>query len=474
MIRFPKPLSPGDTIAITAPSSGVDQAAHPRLDLVISNLRKHGFKTIEGRCLRTPLKEASASARERACELMAFLTDPAISAVMPPWGGELACDILDLLDFPRLRDLPPKWFLGYSDLSTLHVPLTLLSGWATAHGHNLMDLTPNQCDPLSTSVLKTLSHDFAAPLKQNSSQLYQTRYIDFTIHVEAGFNLTQPTLWRRLDGSVAPVEFQGRLIGGCIDTIGRLAGSRYADIPQFIHHSKDTGAILYLENCDYPPLELSRALWSLRRAGWFTGLSGLLLGRSNGPTPDAPHQLSYTDALVKVLGDLPCPVLYDVDIGHRPPQFTLINGALAQVTFESGAGSITQCAHHSTPPVSSPLTRPGGLSYLEIPAANPRQSAAFYAHGLGWSIMDADTDHPKFMDPSGLLLGRWITSRPPSAQPGLLPFIYIADIHDTIKRITDHGGEIVKPIYPEGNLLVATFRDPAGNILGIWQEAKTS
>jgi muramoyltetrapeptide carboxypeptidase len=342
MIRFPKPLRPGDTIAITAPSSGVPVILQPRLDLVIAHLHAQGFKTIQGKCLRTEHKDASAPASDRAAELMSFLTDPVISAAMPPWGGELACDLLDLLDFDRLRTLPPKWFSGYSDLSTLHVPLTLLSGWATAHTLNLMDLAPTQQDPLSAGVMKALSHDFTAPFTQHASKHYQVRYIDFKDQVDAAFNLTQPTLSKRLDGSSAPITLRGNLIGGCIDTIAPLAGSKYADIPAFIRNSKPHGVILYFENCDLSPVALTRTLWGLRRAGWLTGLSGLLIGRSSGPDASSPDRLSYVDALQNALGDLPFPVLHDLDIGHRPPQFTLINGAHAQVTFDSGAIAITQ------------------------------------------------------------------------------------------------------------------------------------
>jgi muramoyltetrapeptide carboxypeptidase LdcA involved in peptidoglycan recycling len=81
---------------------------------------------------------------------------------------------------------------------------------------------------------------------------------------------------------------------------------------------------------------------ALRRNRWFDGLSGLLIGRSAGPSPESQTSLSYTEALFATLGGLPCPVIYDVDIGHQPPQFTLVNGAVAHVQFETGRGSITQ------------------------------------------------------------------------------------------------------------------------------------
>jgi muramoyltetrapeptide carboxypeptidase LdcA involved in peptidoglycan recycling len=98
-----------------------------------------------------------------------FLSDPAVGAIMPPWGGELAIELLDLIDFAALSFMLPKWLLGYSDLSTLQLPLTLVSGWATAHGPNLMDLAPTQTDPLTTSTLRVLSANFSTPVEQHAS-----------------------------------------------------------------------------------------------------------------------------------------------------------------------------------------------------------------------------------------------------------------------------------------------------------------
>jgi uncharacterized protein len=120
--------------------------------------------------------------------------------------------------------------------------------------------------------------------------------------------------------------------------------------------------------------------------------------------------------------------------------------------------------------VDTRLARNGGLSYIEIPAVDAQVSAKFYAKVLGWNLQDADTDHPKFLDQTGHLLGRWVTGRTISRKPGLLPYIYVDRIDDVVKRAVAHGGEIVKPLYVEGNLWVCTIRDPAGNVIGLWQE----
>jgi muramoyltetrapeptide carboxypeptidase LdcA involved in peptidoglycan recycling len=322
----------------------VSGPAIARLDLVLEHLRTLGYRIVEGKCLRNEYKNASAPREQRAQELMQFLTDPNVSAILPPWGGELASELLELLDFETLRSVQPKWLLGFSDLSTLQLPLTLVSGWASAHGSNMMDLAPTQTDPLTRSALTVLASDFINPVRQESSTYYQKKWIDFAIRADAPLNLTEPTQWKRLDGATEPVSVSGCLIGGCLDTIAWLAGSKYGDVPTFVQESGTRGAILYLENVEMAPTGLVRALLSLRRHRWFDGLSGLLVGRSAGPVPDSPNSLSYTEALTAALGDLPYPVLYDVDIGHQPPQFTLINGAVAHVQFNAGRGSIDQVA----------------------------------------------------------------------------------------------------------------------------------
>ncbi len=120
--------------------------------------------------------------------------------------------------------------------------------------------------------------------------------------------------------------------------------------------------------------------------------------------------------------------------------------------------------------VGAKLARHGALSYLEIPAVDARRSAAFYEKVLGWNVRGHDTDDPGFEEPSGHLIGRWVTGRLISREPGLLAYIYVDHIDDAVNQVAAHGGEVVKPTYPEGDLWVATVRDPAGNIFGLWQQ----
>jgi uncharacterized protein len=119
--------------------------------------------------------------------------------------------------------------------------------------------------------------------------------------------------------------------------------------------------------------------------------------------------------------------------------------------------------------VSAGLARHGGLSYLEIPTLDARQSAAFYKEVLGWKIRQGDTDDPRFEDATCHLIGRWVIDHVVCREPGLLAYFYVESIDHAVGRVAARGGEVVKAPYPEGDLRVATVRDPAGNVIGLWQ-----
>ena len=112
----------------------------------------------------------------------------------------------------------------------------------------------------------------------------------------------------------------------------------------------------------------------------------------------------------------------------------------------------------------------GRLSYIQIPANNVQESARFYANVFGWQVRGGSDNHLSFTDATGDMIGAWVTDRAISREPGVLPYIYVHGIDAALERIKASGGQVVKPAYPEGDLWVATFRDPAGNVIGVWQQ----
>lgn len=115
------------------------------------------------------------------------------------------------------------------------------------------------------------------------------------------------------------------------------------------------------------------------------------------------------------------------------------------------------------------LDRPGGVSYLHIPAADPPRAAAFYAEVFGWEIRDPQSASPAFRDGSGHVIGHFVSDQEVAGDAGVRPYVYVQDVSSAVQRVRAAGGEIVREPFAEGDLTVALLRDPAGNVLGIWQ-----
>ena len=326
-IAFPNALKHGDKIAICAFSSGVDSAFHPRLELVLSGLKRRGYQVVEGECLR----QQSSPAKQRADELMAFLLDDSISAIMPPWGGELAMEVLPYLDFNAIEQARPKWLVGFSDVSTLACVLTARCGWATLHCTNLMQLHPNEEDIHCLQVFKTLELDAGSEFTQAPAACYQVEAINYTETPDALFSLTQPSQWRCLNvKDTREVELSGRLFGGCLDTLGLLLASPFLALDEFKQQFAPHGIVLYLENAELNANALTRFLISLKLSGILNDINGLIIGR-NGAATSPEQQTEYYQALELSLGACLFPVIIDADIGHVAPNLCLVNGATVKV-----------------------------------------------------------------------------------------------------------------------------------------------
>ncbi|MFC3031558.1 S66 peptidase family protein [Pseudoalteromonas fenneropenaei] len=339
MLKFPAPLTANSHIAVTAFSSGVAAPYHPRLDFVLSELRALGFQVTEGQCLREDSCHVSAPKAQRAAELMRFLLDDTVDAVFAPWGGEFAMELLPLLDWSRLAAAKPKWLLGFSDISTILLALTCKLGWATAHGTNLMQLHRGQTDPLTSQVFNALALVRGEQLVQYPLSHFESQGVSMVRDPKAAFTLTEPSTWQALGKVNLPVS--GRLFGGCLDILVHILATPYADIETFCQQYAPEGIILYFENAELPPNSYYRALMGLRMCGWFAKVNAILIGRNAKPVAHG-QEITDKQAVQMAFADLTIPVLYDVDIGHLPPNLTLINGAQAELSLELGQFKLTQ------------------------------------------------------------------------------------------------------------------------------------
>jgi uncharacterized protein len=115
------------------------------------------------------------------------------------------------------------------------------------------------------------------------------------------------------------------------------------------------------------------------------------------------------------------------------------------------------------------VARVAGISYLRIPAAEPDRSASFYEEVFGWTV-DRSRDEPSFTDGTGHVIGHFSPQHQVAGEAGVRPYIFVEGVDETLDKVTANGGGVETAPYPEGDLWVATFRDPAGNVIGVWQQ----
>jgi predicted enzyme related to lactoylglutathione lyase len=112
----------------------------------------------------------------------------------------------------------------------------------------------------------------------------------------------------------------------------------------------------------------------------------------------------------------------------------------------------------------------GKICYIEMPATDIARSADFYKQVFGWTIRKRGDGSTAFDDTVGQVSGTWVLGRPPAAKPGLLFYIMVDSVATTIDAVVAQGGEIVQPIGADGPEITARFRDPGGNVIGLYQQ----
>jgi uncharacterized protein len=119
-----------------------------------------------------------------------------------------------------------------------------------------------------------------------------------------------------------------------------------------------------------------------------------------------------------------------------------------------------------------PTFNNGKICYIEIPATDIARSSEFYGRIFGWNIRKRGDGSTAFDDGVGEVSGTWVLKRPPADKPGLMVYIMVDDAAATCKAVIAAGGEIVQPIGADAPEITARFRDPAGNVIGLYQPPK--
>jgi predicted enzyme related to lactoylglutathione lyase len=117
-----------------------------------------------------------------------------------------------------------------------------------------------------------------------------------------------------------------------------------------------------------------------------------------------------------------------------------------------------------------PTLANGKICYIEMPAVDIARSSAFYKRVFGWNIRKRGDGSIAFDDTTGEVSGTWVLGRPPAATPGLLVYVMVDSVAGTLDAVVANGGEIVQPIGADAPEITARFRDPAGNVIGLYQQ----
>jgi len=118
-----------------------------------------------------------------------------------------------------------------------------------------------------------------------------------------------------------------------------------------------------------------------------------------------------------------------------------------------------------------PTLAHGKVAYIEIPAVDIQRSAEFYAQVFGWKLGKRGDGSTSFDDPTGEVRGTWVLGRPATSAPGLLIYIMVDNIAEALETVTRYGGEALQPIDSDTLELIGRFRDPGGNVIGLYQDS---
>jgi muramoyltetrapeptide carboxypeptidase LdcA involved in peptidoglycan recycling len=318
---YPKFIKEKDTIGICAPSAGV---GHKLDDFRKSNrvLKSYGYRIRETASVRAN-NVRSASAKKRATELDELVTDRKIDCILCAAGGDFMLEMMPYVNFEHISE-NPKWIAGMSDPTNILFTVTTMLNIATLYGRNGAGFSekPERSEKTFLDYMKGDIH----------AQKSYSRYINFLDMINE-IDAYQDVRWISRKEEV----LEGRLIGGCVESLDKLIGTPFDHVDDFVERYKDDGIIWYFDLFDMSSYNFYLTLLQFKYAGWFRYCKGVLIGRPAFPKVE-DKKLDYIKAADKALGKIPH--IMEMDIGHTFPNFTLINGALCKVRYKDGKGDI--------------------------------------------------------------------------------------------------------------------------------------
>ncbi len=333
---YPRFLNENSIIGICAPSAGVGHKIDS-FNESLHLLKERGFRTWETEHVRVD-DPRGGDAIQRAAELTSLFLQKDVEAVFSASGGDFLCEILPHLDWEMLRE-HPKLLMGASDPTGILYPLTTLCEIATFYGNNAGSFDTLLKDPASGKIALPGYLEDALDLLQGKDVVQESSKMHLGtpafLAPEGPLVYDTPTVYKSTADSL---HVTGRCIGGCIDVLKDLAGTPYDGADLFLDRYAGDGIIWYFDNFALSSAVLYRTLLQLRYAGRIRPQEtrAILIGRTCFENEEA--DMTYDDAIRMAFPDIP--VIWDMDIGHTTPHFTMVNGALLNLDWENGQAKL--------------------------------------------------------------------------------------------------------------------------------------
>ena len=327
-MRYPKFLPEKGTIGFVAPSFGC--ATEPYYTAFL-NAQKKFQKMGYGLDLGPNCYVAEGigiSNTPQACgkELTDYYCSVDNDILISCGGGEMMCETMNFVDFEKIKSAEPKWYMGYSDNTNFTFLLSTICDTAAVYGPCAGTFGMEPWHPAIQDAFDVLTGE---KLTIKGYDLYEKEGLKDEENPLLPYNVTEPCIRKKVPDT--DIKMEGRLIGGCLDVLTLLLGTKYDKVQAFTERYKEDGIIWFIEACDLNVMGIRRALWQMEQAGWFGHVKGFLIGRPycNG---EEFLGLDQYEAVTGILGKYNVPIIMDLDIGHIPPAMPLICGSYAKVT----------------------------------------------------------------------------------------------------------------------------------------------
>ncbi len=332
-------LKQGGTIGFAAPSFGcATEPYKSAFQNAMKQLSRLGFGLMPGpNCYASEGIGISNTPEKCAAELMDMFQRDDVDAIISCGGGEMMCEVVSYLDWEALKKAKPKLYMGYSDNTNFDFLYATLCDGVSIYGPCVKAFGMEPWHESVHDALNVLCGTKTTVQNYDGWQGNEDSLCD-EMHPTAPYNcVRKESFVTYLDGSTAvehivrPLAFEGRLIGGCLDCLATLVGTRFDRVSEYIERHREEGLVWFLESCDLTVFGIRRAIWQLKEAGWFSGVKGFLIGRPMvygqefGP-------LNQYNAVTDILKDFGVPIIMDTDIGHLPPAMPLLCGSRCRVT----------------------------------------------------------------------------------------------------------------------------------------------